>query len=125
MEKLLTLGETSRSVSTFGIPVLTDTEERMYQTIQPAYEKILRRDNYFDRGSMKAFDFKLKRALGKKWPEPPRVGDVITFESPLIAGDLCTGVVKYVHLGRRRSVGLVYLDEWRWLNEAVPDFTSL
>lgn len=124
MEKLLKLGETSRSVSTFGIPVLTDNDDRMYQTVQPRYEKILERDSSFDQRYMKAFDFKLKRARGKKWPEPPRVGETVTFKSPLVEGELCTGIVKYVHLGRRRSVGIVYLDEWCWKSNELPDFTT-
>lgn len=123
MEKLVKLGETTRSVSTFGIPKLLDNEDRMYQTIQPKYEQQLRRDGSFDWMNMKALDFKLKRASGKKWPEPPRVGQTLTFSSPLMNGELCTGVVSYVHLGRKRSVGIVYLDEWRWTSEAVPDFT--
>jgi len=123
-EKLITLGETTRNVSTFGIPILIDNENRMYQTIQPRYERQLRRDHSFDWLTMKAFDFKLKRARGKKWPEPPRVGQLLTFSSPLMNEELCTGKVSYLHLGRKRSVGVIYLDMWSWTSTTVPDFTN-
>jgi len=124
MEPLISLGETTRNVSTFGIPKLIDNEDRMYQTIQPQYERQLRRDNNFDWFTMKAFDFKLKRARGKKWPEPPRVGQLLTFYSPLMNGELCSGNVSYVNLGRKRSVGVIYLDTWSWTSKIVPDFTN-
>ena len=125
MEKLLQLGETSRTISTFGIPILTDSQNRSYQIIQPQYEKLLRTDSSFDWETMKAFDFKLKRARGKVWPEPPRIDEELTFKSPFLKGEgeLCSGVVWKFHLGHRRSVGLVYLKEWTWLSEKVPDIT--
>lgn len=122
MEKLIILGETSRTVSTFGIPILVDSQERFYQKIQPQYEKLLRKNSSLV--AVKAFDFKLKRARGKKWPEPPRVGELLTFHHPRIEGELCTGIVNYIHLGRRRSVGVVYLEEWCWTSAVLPDFTN-
>jgi len=124
MEKLLILGETSRKVSTFGTPVLKDEQERMYQKIERRYDKLLQRDSRFNYKTMRAFDFKLKRAKGREWPEPPGVGDVITFISTLGDDIMCSGIVSYIHLGRKRSVGIVYLDEWEWYSETVPDFTN-
>lgn len=123
MEKLLILGETNRTVSTFGKPILVDAEERSYQVVDIRYADMLSKDSRFTEG-MKAFDFKLKRAKGKKWPEPPRVGDVIVFSSTIGSEQLCSGKVSYIHLGRKRSVGILYLDEWEWISETVPDFTN-
>ena len=123
MEKLLILGETSRNRSTFGIPVLLDEQDRMYQKVQPRYNELLIKDSRFDFSTMRAFDFKLKRARGKQWPEPPSIGDTLVFSSPLANDKLCTGIVSYVHLGRKRSVGIIYLENWVWISNVVPDFT--
>ena len=126
METLLILGQTSRNHTkkSFGAHILIDRQQRKYQIVEERYEKLLRRDNSFDHGSMRAFDFKLPKAEGKVWPEPPRVGSVVSFLSTIGNELLCAGRVSYVHLGRKRSVGIIYLDQWEWYSNTVPDFTN-
>ena len=118
MIPLVTLGETIRTVSTFGDPVFIDQNQITYQTVLPQYKAQLRRDRLFT-SSVVALDFKLPRASGKKWPEPPRIHDVLQLKEPVISEELCTGTVTYTHLSRRRSVGIVYLTNIKWTHPVI------
>jgi len=124
MEQLITLGETTRSVKTFGIPILTDIQGRLYQFVSEKYKEQLTHDRQFDPEHMRAFDFKLIRGKGKEWQETPRIGDLLFFRSPIVNDRLCSGLVSYIHFGRKRSVGVIYLDEWLWTSFMVQDFTT-
>ena len=126
MEKLIVLGETSRNHTkkSFGTPVLVDEQNRQYQVVEDRYNKLLQKDNSFEFDTMRAFDFKLPRARGLRWPEPPRVDDLLIFNSLLGSESLCSGRVTYIHLGRKRSVGVLYIKEWNWFSKNVPDFTN-
>ena len=124
MEALITLGETTRNRFTFGNPVLYDKCGRSYQFVETRYSDLLGSDSSFEQNTMRAFDFKLIKGSGKYWQEAPRIGTTLSFIDP--SGNssvVCTGRVSYVHLGRHRSYGLIYLDEFEWLSEE-PDFTS-
>ena len=118
MLPLITLGETVRTVSTFGDPVLVDQNGTAYQRVSSEYKAELRHDRSFA-SSMVALDFKLPRARGKKWPEPPRIRDVLQLRSPALNEQLCVATVTYVHLGRRRSVGIVYLTDVLWTHPVI------
>ena len=125
METLLVLGETSRSSkkSSFGTPILLDQNGNAYQLVERRYKTLLERDSNFI-PKMRAFDFKIVRAKGKKWQEPPRVGDLLQFRSPIGDAVLCSGTVCYVNLGRKRSVGIVYIEDFVWTSTSIPDLTS-
>ena len=124
MEQLITLGETTRSVKTFGIPILVDRQGRLYQFVSETYKEQLTYDSQFDPVQMRAFDFKLIRGRGKKWAEAPRIGDLLFFRSPIVNDRLCSGIVSYVHLQRKRSVGVIYIEEWIWTSFMIQDFTK-
>lgn len=121
-ETFVTLGETSRSVSTFGIPLLIDAKGTCYKHVSKNVNDILQHDFQFRSGQTVALDFKLKRARGKKWLEPPRINDTIGFFDPqfqLNRDLLCTGRISYIHLSRKRSVGLVYITDIDWIHPII------
>ena len=122
MEALVTLGETLRTVATFGDPILYDDKGRSYQHIFAQYAHALRRERSFDHSRMVALDFKLPRAKGKQWPEPPRLHEELQLFEPQLNELMCTARANYVHLGRRRSVGVIYLEEVRWVHPVIDSF---
>lgn len=122
MQQLVSLGKTTRSVSTFGDPVLVDQTGTSYQHVANNYKEALERDNSFRMGQNVALDFKLVRAKGRSWPEPPKVHDQLVMYIPELTDEpACTGEVSYVHLGHNRAVGVLYLDKVRWIHTVVSN----
>lgn len=120
------LGVTSRKVSTFGQPILIDQSGTVYQYVQPEYNKLLRRDNSFDSRNTVALDFKLPRAKGRVWPEPPSVHQELTMFAPGLENEpLCYACVSYMNLGRKRSVGLIHITDIKWVHPIISNYFSL
>tara|TARA_B100000787_G_C16179275_1_gene290841 strand:+ start:1473 stop:1850 length:378 start_codon:yes stop_codon:yes gene_type:complete len=124
MEELIQLGKTTRSVGTFGVPILTDGSGTVYQYVSAAYRTALNGvERAYREGRMVPLDFKLKRARGRIWPEPPKKHDVLTLFAPkLLTEPMCTAVVQGVWLDPGRSVGLVYLENVVWKHKIVSRF---
>lgn len=127
LPKLIRLGETQRRVRTFGkaelVNTLSDGRTIDYRVVSPEYLEVLLKKSSFNLSRMRAFDFKLPRAEGKRWPEPPRLNGNIDFFDPVSNELLCTGTVYMMNIKKKRSTGIIYVMNFEWVHEIITDFT--
>ena len=126
--KPVTLGVSQRRVRTFGAPelvsVISDGRTISYKVVSDEYLRILSTKTSFSPERMRAFDFKLPRATGKRWPEAPRLNGNIEFQHPQSGETLCTGTVTFTNLLRKRSTGIMYVMDFTWVHDIITDFTD-
>jgi len=122
---MITLGETSLRIGDWAklVPTMVDQNGTEYRPVSKAYYALLLDDARFDSVNMRAFDFKLRQASGLVWPEAP-TGELV-FKHPDIDEVLATATAHYVHLDtvRKRSTGVIYVDEWEWKHNLFIDET--
>lgn len=122
MEPLIEIGRTQQTVRTFGRrrqphEQFVDSNGTQYCLVSNQYKEAVFRTRFFRNGLH--LDFKLKRARGRVWPEAPRLHSRITFYNAYMLNEedvLFHGRVSYVDLERKRSVGMVVVEDVQWVH---------
>ena len=124
---LVKLGSTCRTVGDFGQCILIDQFGTKYKHVVPEYAELLANEYSLNVQNTVVLDFKLPRASGKRWPEPPRKNQELIMYDPEPGFEnevLCVARVGYVNLEHNRSVGIVHITDIKWLHPVVNNIFS-